>query len=135
MILKFLTHKVAPYVIGGVLGALLLLITVQTVRLNRAEVRADNAEAANKKARQDLTRCRDNRQSLEGAVAAQNAAADALADQGRQRIAAAEKATLDAAKGRASAEARANKLLTTPSAGIDTCARTEAARRAVLEGL
>lgn len=97
-------------------------------------VKADAAEKLEAKGK-ELDRCQANVRGLEAAQAAQNAAIGEKAALDAERLSTAEKAVGDAQRGRESAEARAAKLLRTPAAGIDACARTEAARRQVLENL
>jgi uncharacterized protein YlxW (UPF0749 family) len=131
MIWSSLVAKVA----SGVALALLILLGVQTVRLNFADTRADKAESARELAEADLSACKANRLTLESSIAAQNAALAEKSQQDAQRLADASKAVTAASKDRAGAEARANRLLTSPTAGNDACARAMAAREAVLKEL
>jgi hypothetical protein len=113
-------------------GAIALLLGVYL------KGRADAAAAWRPKveaAKRDLASCQANRRSLEASVAAQNAALAEKSQQDAQRLADASKAVTAASQDRAGAEARANRLLTSPTAGNDACARAVAAREAVLKEL
>lgn len=116
-------------------GALVLLAVVSAVYLKG---RHDAAEAWRPKveaAERSLDQCEANRLALQASIAAQNAALAEKSQQDAQRLADATKALTAASKDRAGAEARANRLLTSPTAGNDACARAVAAREAVLKEL
>lgn len=83
----------------------------------------------------DLDTCHANGQALETSLAAQNASIAAAKADGDRRAQMLADGLQQARAGRASAEQRAAKLVSHPPAGIDACARSEAARLAVLESL
>lgn len=122
--------------VASVVAAVLLLfgVTQCTGRVAQAH-RADNAEREFALSEKGRMQCVTNRMALEGSIATQNAALADLRREAVVRTAEAEKAVAEALKGRASAEARAAKLLKTPPAGIDACARMESADAAVLRSL
>ncbi|WP_091739797.1 hypothetical protein [Phenylobacterium immobile] len=116
-------------------GALVLLAVVSAVYLKGRSDAAASWRPRLQAAQLDLSRCKDSRLDLEASIAAQNAALAEKSQQDAQRLADAAKALSAASKGRASVEARANRLLTTPTGGTDACARAVAAREAVLKEL
>lgn len=134
-ILAALTSRLAGPIASGLALLFLALALTQCAGKTVQTHRADRAEAALDTARADLTRCQGNARTLEGSIRAQNAAVDTLRAEGDRRAAEAAKAISEAAKGRASAEARAAKLLSRPPAGIDACARAMSAFEAVKENL
>lgn len=133
--LAFLTSRLAGPLASGV--ALLLLVLLVSTCAGKAHQtrRADAAEMALSIAQTDLTRCQDSRKDLEGKIAVQNAAVEGLRHEASIRTAAAENAVTEALKGRAGAEARAAKLLNTPPAGLDACARAMSAFDAVKDAV
>lgn len=128
-----LTSRIAGPIASGLalllFGLALWLGAGKEVQEHRAEV----ALKALGVAQTDLTRCQDNGRKLEGSLRAQSAAVEGLKAEASLRTAAAEKAVGEALKGRASAEARAAKLLSRPPAGVDACARAMSAFEAVKE--
>lgn len=133
--LAILTSRLAGPISSAFALLFLVLALTQCAGKAHQTRRADAAEMALSIAQTDLTRCQDNRKDLEGKIATQNAAVEGLRHEASIRTAAAEKAVTEALKGRAGAEARAAKLLNTPPAGVDSCARMESADTAVLRSL
>lgn len=82
----------------------------------------------------DLRQCHLNAATLSQAVAAQNASVDAMKADSDRRARMLADGLQQAREGRASAEARAARLLR-PVPGVDACARAVAARAAVLGSL
>jgi hypothetical protein len=144
-LLSFLTPR--GWAMGG--AALLLVFGgVQTLRLGHAKGDLSEARQAllnpvthktwQSEAKRDaaaLGTCHASVTTLEGSLASQNAAVASLGVESARRTKMLADGLEQARKGRASAEARAAGLLKRPPAGIDACARSEAARRAVLESL
>lgn len=131
--LAILTSRLAGPISSAFALLFLVLALTQCAGKVHQTRRADAAEMALSIAQTDLTRCQDNRKDLEGKIATQNAAVEGLRHEASIRTAAAEKAVTEALKGRAGAEARAAKLLNTPPAGLDACARAMSAFDAVKE--
>lgn len=122
--------------IGLFLAALALLIGLN--RRGYHDGQRDQAEhdrGSIELVQANLTQCRDNTAGLQASLAYQTAQVDAVSAESLKRLQAASVALDGALKGKSSAEARAAKLLSTPPAGIDACARVVAADRAVLESL
>lgn len=86
-------------------------------------------------AQRDLGTCHGSLTTTLASLDAQNAAVDAAKADGDRRAKMLADGLADARKGRAGAEAAASRLLTHPPTGIDACARSEAAREAVLRAL
>lgn len=119
-------------------AAALLLLALALTQCSEKAVQSHRAAVAEKKlesSQRDLRTCQGNERDLKGSIASQNAALETLRSEATVRTAAAEKAVSDALKGRASAEARAAKLLAQPPAGIDACARAMSAFKTVKENL
>lgn len=129
--LSIFTSKLAGP-ISSVFALLFLALALTQCVGKRAEThRADNAEREYAVAEKDRMQCVTNRMALEGSIATQNAALADLRHEAEVRTQAAEMAVTEALRGRAGAEARAAKLLKSPPAGIDACARAMSAFDAV----
>ena len=137
----------ARYWLFGI-GALMLLLGVQSNRLDHTKGDLKTANANLTAARTALidpkTRatwqsqyltCHASEANLLGAVEAGNAASAAMKADTDARAKMLADGLQQARRGRAGAEARASALLTRPPAGIDACARAEAARDAVIRSL
>lgn len=98
----------------------------------------DSLAVQRDEARADLKACHDNVDTLDKALARQNAETARISADGQRRLAASAKALERAQTGTATAKKRAGVLLYTPPVGIDQCQRWEGAHEAVrksLEGL
>lgn len=82
-----------------------------------------------------LDACHANVTGLQASLDAQNVAVEAQRADGERRAKMLSDGLQQARVGRAGAEARAASLLKNAPAGIDACARAEAARAAVLKAL
>jgi hypothetical protein len=148
MPLSFLSF-LSPKMWAGVGAALLLLaVAVQTARLHHAKhdlaaTRAALVDPVTHRKWQleaedrggDLATCRTNTDTLTSAITTERARLAALQAAGDRALRQTQADLAEAARGRQSAEARAAKLLKTPPAGVDACARSEAAFSAAKEAL
>jgi hypothetical protein len=138
-ILGFLGSRLGGAIAAAVVAVLTIGLGVQTVRLGAAhrEVAklADRIENPGTGYIAKLSACRGDVDRLTGEIARQNEAVTALKTEGDRRAAKAAAALSEAARGRASAEARAAKLLKNPPSGIDACARAMSAFETVKESL
>jgi hypothetical protein len=82
-----------------------------------------------------LDTCHANVSGLQASVAAQNAAVEAVRAEGDRRAKMLADGLQQARAGRAGVEKAAAGLLAHPAVGVDACARSEAARDAVLRSL
>lgn len=118
-----------------VIGVLVAIIGVQTVRLSHAKTDIEKADAITALAQAKLVVCHDNTAALQASLDGQNRAVDQMKADSDKRLQASSDALHGAEKGRESAETRAAKLVALKPAGIDACARMLDADRAVLESL
>lgn len=133
-----------PLPVWTAVGAALVMaipLGVQTVRYEVAESqRADLYRQINDEQTGFIARlavCRGNTATLEAAIAGQNAAVMAMADQASERIARAEEAASQARSERDEAEARAARFMARPIQGatlVDRVLDVDAAVLADLEG-
>lgn len=151
--LRLLTPR-AWFAIG--IAVLIAALGVQTLRLNHAkadqwdrsacvkdqsckgikwEAEVKTLRPALAAAQRDFATCKLNTDVQEAAIDRQNAAVTAQGAESASRLKMLSEGLEQARKGRASAEARAGDLLKHGPVGIDACARSEAAARAVVESL
>jgi hypothetical protein len=140
----FLRSPLGRYVLIGL--AVLALCVGINVQGRHAQAKRDkpliwNATTGKtwqSEAQRDAARfatCKANTTTLEASIASQNAAVTALGSESDRRVKMLADGLEQARRGRASAEARAAGLLKHSPVGIDACARSEAAARAVVEAL
>lgn len=133
--LKLLTSRVAGPIGAGLSVVLVLSLLASCVTLKARDREIGRLVTSEALARRSYETCKGNRLALEASLAAQGRAVEAVRLEGDRRKAQASKALEQAQKGRAGAETKAARLLSHQPAGVDACARTEAADRAVLEAL
>lgn len=131
---SILTSRLAGPIAAGVAVLLALMLGVTSIRLSAAQHTASEALQARDRAVASLATCQANTRSLEGAVAAQNAAVEGWREAGDAKVKVATEKLTVAIKGRAAAEARAAALMR-PAVGVDACARMESADAAILRVL
>jgi len=138
-ILAFMGTRLGGGIAAAIAAVLVLGLGVQTARLAGAHgdvaKLTDRIENPRTGYIAKLSTCQGNVAGLESAVKAQNNAVAAMGAESARKMDAASIAVTAAIQGRASAEGRAAKLLRAPPAGIDACARMQAADSAVLETL
>ncbi len=135
MIAALIGHKLFAPVASFMVAGLLVVIAIMGFTIHGLNAGITKAEDERDVALKDVGRCEANVAGLQAGVAKANAEYDRLSKASADRLATATTALDRARKGRASAEARAARLLSSPPAGIDACARMEAADRSVLEAL
>lgn len=149
--LSLLTGAAGPYIAGAVGIAFLALAgtaEVQTLRLHHAKddlsaarsalvdpITKKTWESEEKRDGPDLKTCHESLTASLDTQDRQSASILAAKADGDRRAKALADGLVLARKGRASAEERAGRLLKVGPVGIDACARSEAARLAVLESL
>lgn len=135
IVLAFLKSPLGKYLMIGL--ACLGLIVGFGLHERHAQYAKDQIHERNAVAavQRDLDTCHANGQALVASLDAQNASIAAARADGDRRAKMLVDGLQAARAGRATAEARASKLLSHPPVGIDACARSEAARLAVLESL
>lgn len=138
-ILTFLGARLGGGIAAAVVATLVLGLGVQTARLAGAHrdvtKLTDRIENPSTGYIAKLSTCQGNVAGLESAVKAQNSAVAAIGAESARKMDIASVAVTAAIQGRASAEGRAAKLLRSRPAGLDACARMQAADNAVLEAL
>lgn len=122
-------------VLAALLALAVLGAAVQSGRLAHAKADLAKAVEATRITRQDLAQCRANNTELDKARKAQNAAIEALRSDTERRAKMLVDGLESARKSKASAEARAARLLSMGPVGNDACVRAEAAREAVVRAL
>lgn len=144
LILKLLGGTVGPYILGAVgvfVASVLLILSIQSARLAHAKADLVTARAAlvdpvSRRTWKDIAGSAiAGRDAALASLARQNAAVTVMQQLSDRKLAEAAQALSVASQGRASAEARAARLMAHPPAGIDACARMEAADAAVLGNL
>lgn len=117
-----------------VIGLLVGAIGIQTWRIYRLHHDLDLAHNPVNAAQAETAQCQANRQTLEAAIASQNAAVARLGQESARHIAEAENAVRAAQSGRVAAERRAADLMR-PATGSTVCERLQDVDRRVLEEL
>jgi len=117
-----------------VIGLLVGAIGIQTWRIDRLHHDLDLAQNRVNAAQAETAQCQANRQTLEAAIASQNAAVARLGQESARHIAEAENAVRAAQSGRVAAERRAADLMR-PATGSTVCERLQDVDRRVLEEL
>lgn len=121
---------------GGVVAvglAVALGVTAfQKVGLERDVARL---ETAIETVKGDLTTCQGNTRTLEATITEQNSEIELLGLASKARLAAAEKAVVEARAATAATQSRLNRLLNAPASGVTVCERLDEVDRAVLESL
>lgn len=133
--IALLTSRLAGPIAAGIAVLLALALGWQTMQLAAVRSHLKVADAAAAALYRNLETCKANTATLSEAVASQNAATEAMRAETDARAKMLADGLQQARRGRAGAEARASALLTRPPAGIDACARAEAARDAVIRSL
>lgn len=143
-LLKILGGSLGPYLAGAAavaLGLALLVAGVQTARLKHAKsdlnaARASLIDPASRRTWKAVAESAiGSRDACLVSLGKQNAALAVHQAESARQLGIAAREVAEANRGRASAEARAARLLAHPPAGIDACARSEAAYQAVMESL
>lgn len=134
-ILSFIRSPVGKYL---QIGLAVVLIVVSFATWQRSVQHASDMIHERKAVaavQANLDTCHANVDGLMKSVAVQNAAIDLAKAEGDRRAKMLADGLSEARRGRAGAEARAAGLLSHPPVGVDACARSEAAREAVLRSL